>query len=61
MCLVLYNIPPIVRLAFCINIGIHECMNLKRWLGPLGFALAKGLIRGLINRCPDPSSATKTD
>jgi hypothetical protein len=23
-------------------------------LGPLGFALAKGLIRGLVNRCPDP-------
>ena len=30
----------------------------SRRLGCLGFALAKGLIRGLIDRYPDPSLAT---
>ena len=30
-------------------------------LGSLGFALAEGLIRGLINRYPDPSPATRTN
>ena len=28
-------------------------------LGPLGFALAKGLIRGLVDRYPDPSLTTR--
>ena len=35
--------------AFLVNMGTY------RRLGPLGFALAKGLIRGLINRYPNPS------
>jgi hypothetical protein len=54
-CMCAYNndIPSITIFVFPINMGAH------RGLGPLGFALAKGLIRGLINRYPDPSSATE--
>jgi len=35
--------------AFPVNMGTY------RRLGSLGFALAKGLIGGLINRYPNPS------
>jgi hypothetical protein len=53
MCAYNNDIPSITIFVFPINMGAH------RGLGPLGFALAKGLIRGLINRYPDPSSATE--
>jgi len=49
MCVYDNKIPPITIFTFPINTGTHGR------LGFLGFALAKGLIRGLVNRYPDPS------
>ena len=49
---VLYEIPPITMFVFPVNV------RTRGKLGSLGFALAKGLIRGLINRYPDPLQAT---
>ena len=41
--------------------AFHIDMRTRERLGSLGFALAKGLIRGLVNRYPDPSPTTKID
>ena len=55
-CMYFYNkIPPITMFVFPTNVGTHGTP------GCLGFALAKGLIRGLIDRYPDPSLATNID
>ena len=47
-------------IGFHIGTGIYRCTEVYNGrLGSLGFALAKGLIRGLISRYPDPSQATR--
>ena len=43
-----------------INTQIHGSTEVQSVrLGLLGFALAKGLIRGLVDRYPDPSLTTR--
>jgi len=41
------------------NGRVHSQHKNSQKLGFLGFALAKGLIRRLINRYPDPPQATE--
>jgi len=55
MCTHNNKIIPMTIFAFPVNVGTY------RRLGSLGFALAKGLIRGLINRYPNPSPTAEID